>query len=301
MDEAQKTFREALSRKMDDDYLREGLYGLAFVAGDAQEMESEAVWFEGKPDFKFEILLYQADTEAFGGHLRRARELTKRAVDSAVRASNMERAAACRIQAGRREAAFGNVAEARRETDEALRLAPNSPWVEAQAALTNSWAGNEAEARKLEADLKKQYPQDTLLNSYWLPTVEARLKLARGNSAGALESLQTVSPPLDLGSPVENEPSVCLDPVYTRGEAYLAAGQGGPATNEFQRILDHPGLVLNCTTGALAHLGLARAYAVSGNTAKARSLYRDFFALWKDADPDIPILRQAKAEYAKLK
>ncbi|MGD0123905.1 MAG: protein kinase [Terriglobia bacterium] len=300
MDEAQHTFQEALSRKMDDDWLREGLYAVAFVAGDAKGMESEAAWFEGKPDFKFEILFYQADAEAFGGHLRRARELTKRAVDSAARASNLEGAAACRIQAARREAALRNVAEARRETNEALRLAPNSPSVEAQAALINAWAGNEAGARRLEAELKKRHPQDTLINSYWLPTVDARLELARGNSAGALESLQTVSSPLDLGSPLEDQPNVCLDPVYTRGDAYLAAGQGGPAANEFQRIIDHPGLVLNCTTGALAHLGLARAYALSGNTAKARAAYKDFLTLWKDADPDIPILKHAKAEYAKL-
>jgi predicted Zn-dependent protease len=172
--------------------------------------------------------------------------------------------------------------------------------VEAQAALINAWAGNEAGARRLEAELKKRHPQDTLINSYWLPTVDARLELARGNSAGALESLQTVSSPLDLGSPLEDQPNVCLDPVYTRGDAYLAAGQGGPAANEFQRIIDHPGLVLNCTTGALAHLGLARAYALSGNTAKARAAYKDFLTLWKDADPDIPILKHAKAEYAKL-
>ena len=153
----------------------------------------------------------------------------------------------------------------------------------------------------MEAGLKKRYPQDTLINSYWLPTVEARLELAQGNSAAALESLQTVSSPLDLGSPLEDQPSVCLDPVYTRGEAYLAAGQGGPAATEFQRILDHPGLALNCTTGALAHLGLARAYALSGDMARTRSKYQDFLTLWKDADPDIPVLKEAKAEYAKLK
>ena len=182
-----------------------------------------------------------------------------------------------------------------------------------------------------------QFPLDTLVNFYWLPTIEARIRLSENNPAGALDRLQTVSSPLELGTPIFSVLVSCLYPVYVRGESYLADGDGNAAAGEFQQILDHPGLVINCPTGALAHLGLGRAYALEagipiaplfnpaqpsrfssaqksvgpngGDTnpaagefkAKARSAYQDFFNLWKDADPDIPILKQAKAEYARLR
>jgi eukaryotic-like serine/threonine-protein kinase len=141
-----------------------------------------------------------------------------------------------------------------------------------------------------------------LVNSYWLPTVEARMMLTKGNAPGALGRLQALSSPLELGWAIQTE-TTCLDPVYTRGEAYpyLTAGQGRAAAGEFQRILDHAGIVVNCPTGALAHLGLARACALYGDTAKARTKYQDFLSLWKDADSDIPILKQAKAEYEKIR
>jgi serine/threonine protein kinase/Flp pilus assembly protein TadD len=331
LDEARKTVEEALSRKLDDESLHDDLYELAFLAGDTQGMASRAAWFEGKPDLQHEILSLKADTEAYGGHLARARDLTRRAVASAARADNLESAAGWRLEAALREAAFGNATEARRETQAALKLAPDSRDVGVQAALADAWAGDMVGARKLENDLKKRFALDTLVNGYWLPTIEARMKLAENDPAGALDRLQTVSSLLELGgaNPLAN--SICLYPVYARGEAYLAAGQGSAAAGEFQRILDHRGLVTNCNTGALAHLGLARAYAVEaglsrhgGNggvgaglvpvrtgrpqgaplqpdaLAKARAAYQDFLTLWKDADPGIPILKQAKAEYARL-
>ena len=222
-----------------------------------------------------------------------------------MRADNAYSAEAWRLNAALREASFGNAAEARRETERGLKLAPepDSRDVEAQAALADAWTGDEGRARKLESDLKKRFPVDTLVNGYWLPTVEARMKLAENSPAEALDRLQTVRAPLELGH-VLNEPNdaggTCPYPVYTRGEAYLAAGQGSAAAGEFHKILDHRGIVVNCPIGALARLGLARAYALSGDTAKARTEYQDFLALWKDADPGIPILRQAKAEYAKI-
>ena len=332
LDEARKTSAEAMSRKLDDSFLRLNLYDLAFLAGDTQAMASQAVWFEGKPDLH-EMLAAEADTEAYGGHLARARELTRRAVDAAVSADNREAAAEWRLNAAMREAAFGNAAEARRETQAALKLAPDSRDVGLQAAFAGAWGGDEVGARRLAADLKKRFPLDTIVNSYWLPTIEARIELAEKNPAGALDRLQTLSSPFELAPTISNGADTYPAPVYTRAQAYLAAGLGREAAGEFQKILDHSGIVVNCPSGALARLGLARAYALEAGVgaplvgalvpapiqsvpgreghpqgaplqpdalAKARNAYQDFFTLWKDADPDIPILKQAKAEYAKL-
>jgi len=257
-DESRKTFEEALSRKLDDHSLHGGLYGLAFLAGDTEGMARQAAWFGGT--LQHEILSGEADTEAYGGHLGRARELTRRAVDSAMRAANREAAAACRLDAALTEATFGNAARARQETEAALKLAPDSRDIEAQAALADAWAGDEVGARKLAADLRKRFPLDTLVNGYWLPTVEAQTKLAENDPGGALDRLQAVPSPLELGQVVSL--ATCLHPVYTRGEAYLAAGQGSAAAGEFRKILDHRGIVVNCPTGALARLGLGRAYAL---------------------------------------
>jgi tetratricopeptide (TPR) repeat protein/class 3 adenylate cyclase len=320
LDESRKTFEKALSRKLDDHTLHGGLYGLAFLAGDTEGMARQAAWFGDKPDLQHEILSGEADTEAYGGHLGRARELTRRAVDSAMRAANREAAAACRLDAALTEATFGNTARARQETEAALKLAPDSRDIEAQAALADAWASDEVGARKLAADLRKRFPLATLVNGYWLPTVEAQMKLAENDPDGALDLLQAVPSPLELGQPVSL--GTCLHPVYARGEAYLAAGQGSAAAGEFRKILDHRGIVVNCPTGALARLGLGRAYALQAGIdvgaglapsrahrgtplqadalAKVRAAYQDFFTLWKDADPDISILKQAKAEYAKL-
>jgi len=326
LDEARKAFEEPLARNLDEESVHLGLYGLAFLTGDSQGMASQAAWFEGKPDVQHESLSFEADTEAYGGHLARARELTRRAVDGAVRAANPEGAAAARLTAALREAAFGYTAEARRETEAALRLGRDSRDTVAQAALAYAWAGDDGRARKLDSDLKKRFPLDTLMNDYWLPTIHARIELAKNNPAEALYRMQTLQSPLEFGSIPNYANGTCPYAVYTRAEAYLAAGQGSKAAGEFQKILGNAGIVFNCTTGALARLGLARAYAVeasAGGTAvgavkdhesttgetpvprpealaKARTAYQDFLTLWKDADPDIPILKQAKAEYAKL-
>ncbi|HME00430.1 MAG TPA: protein kinase [Terriglobia bacterium] len=340
LDDSRKAFQEPLSRNLDEESVHLGLYGLAFLAGDAQGMASQAAWFGGKPDIQHEILSFEADTEAYGGHLARARELTRRAVDGAVHANSSEAAAAARVNAALREAAFGNAAEARWETEAALRLAPDSRDIEAQAALANAWSGDDGGARKLESDLKKRFPLDTLVNGYWLPIIDARTELAKNNPAVAVDRLQTLQSPLEFGSIPNYANGTCPYTPYTRGEAYLAAGQGSAAAGEFQRILDHAGLVLNCATAALARLGLARAYALQAGfpvtvgfsraflarllhphsggrrveakagpeagaaspefEAKARAAYEDFLTPWKDADPDIPILKQAKAEYGRL-
>ncbi len=241
--------------------------------------------------------------------LRKARELTKRAVDSAIRADSKESGAIWQANAALQQAAYGNPAEARQSAAEALKLAPTSQGVEVEAALAFAMAGDTARAESLAQDLEKRFPLDTQMQSLWLPAIQAQLALDRKNPAAALNALQAASP-IELGQiPFVNNIS-CLYHVYVRGEAYLAAGQGNAAAAEFQKILDHSGIVWNCWTGALAHLGVARANALQARTsqgadadaARVRALaaYKDFLTLWKDADPDIPILKEAKAEYAKL-
>jgi predicted Zn-dependent protease len=166
------------------------------------------------------------------------------------------------------------------------------------AALALARVGDVTAAKKLAESLSRDFPQDTLIQSYWLPAIRSAMELNAKNAANAIKLLRLAAP-YELG---ECEPFVSgmMYPVYLRGQAYLLAHQGNEAAAEFQRIIDHRGVVLNFPLGALAHVGLGRAYALQGDTAKARTAYQDFFALWKDADPDIPILKQAKAEYAKL-
>jgi eukaryotic-like serine/threonine-protein kinase len=208
-----------------------------------------------------------------------------------------------------RDAAFGKVVEAKQAAAEGLKLVPTSQGVEDEAALAFAMAGDTARAESLAQDLNKHYPLDTQMQSLWLPAIRAQLALNRKNPALALTTLQAASP-IELGQIQFLLNTSCLYPTYIRGEAYLAAGQGKEAVAEFQKILEHGGIVWNCWTGALAHLGVARANALQAknstgadaDAARVRALaaYKDFLTLWKDADTDIPILKQAKTEYAKL-
>jgi DNA-binding winged helix-turn-helix (wHTH) protein/tetratricopeptide (TPR) repeat protein len=308
-DEARQSIHEVQARKLDDLLLRNVLYGLAFLGSDSAAMAEQQQWFAGKPDYENFGLGLASDTEAYAGHLGKARELTKRAVDSAIRADSKENGAIWQAIAAQREAAYGNSAEARQLAAEALKLAPTSQGVEVEAAIAFAMAGDTARAESLAQDLGKRFPLDTQMQSLWLPAIQAQVALNRKNPAAALNALQAASP-IELGQIVFVANISCLYPTYVRGEAYLAAGQGSPAAAEFQRILDHSGIVWNCWTGALAHLGMARANALEsrtsqgaeGNAARVRALaaYKDFLTLWKDADPDLPILKEAKAEYAKL-
>ena len=298
-DEARQAYREAMNRKLDDDQPHISLYAVAFLRGDAKGMAEQTAWFEGRPELEHEILTLESDTEGYSGHLRTARELTERAVQSALRADNREAAAAWQLSAAWREALFGNLEEARRQATAGLALAPESRDDAALAAVVLSRAGDKTRPPNLAQDLSKRFPLHTLVQSYWLPVIEAQEALANKDSATAIEKLRAVVAPLDLNVPANSYYS-CLYPIYFRGEAYLMAGQGSSAASEFRKIQDHDGLVWNCAAGAIAHVQLGRAYAIQGDTAKAKSAYMDFFALWKDADPDIPILKEAKAEYAKL-
>ena len=253
---------------------------------------------------------HASDTEAYAGHLGKARELTKRAVESAVRADTKENGAVFQAIAAQREAAYENAAEARQTAAEALKLASTSQGAETEAALAFTMAGDTARAESLAQDLGKRFPLDTQMQSLWLRAIQAQLALDKKNPSLALNAVQGASP-IELGQIQFVANFSCLYHVYVRGEAYLAAGQGSAAAAEFQKILGHSGIVWNCWTGALAHLGVARANALQSRTSqgtdadvahtRALAAYKDFLTVWKDADPDIPILKQAKAEYAKLR
>jgi len=308
-DETRQVIHEAQARKLDNFVLHNALYGLAFVGSDSAAMAEQQQSFSGKPEENFGLAL-ASDTEAYAGHVGKARELTKRAVDSAIRADSKENGAIWQANAALQQAAYGNTSEARQLAAEALKLAPASQGVQSEAALAFAMAGDTERAESLAQDLGKRYPLDTQMQSLWLPAIQAQLALNKKKPAAAVNTLQAASS-VELGQIGFVNNISCLYHVYVRGEAYLAAGQGSAAAAEFQKILDHSGIVWNCWTGALAHLGVARANASQAKTsqgtdadaARVRALaaYKDFLTLWKDADPDIPILIAAKAEYAKLK
>jgi tetratricopeptide (TPR) repeat protein len=308
-DETRQTIHDSQARKMDDFAFHNTLYALAFLSADSAAMAEQQQWFADKPAYEHFGLTLASDTEAYAGHVGKARELTQRAIDSAIRADSKETGAIWQANAALEQAAYGSGREARQTAAEALKLAPISPGAQTEAALAFAIAGDTARAESLARDLGKRFPLDTQMQSLWLPAIQAQLAMDRKNPAVALIALQAASP-IELGAvPFGNNLS-CLYHVYARGEAYLAAGQGSAAAAEFQKILGHSGIVWNCWTGALAHLGVARANALQSRTsqgadadaARVRALaaYKDFLTLWKDADPDIPILKQAKAEYAGL-
>jgi tetratricopeptide (TPR) repeat protein len=308
-DEARQIIQQAQARKRDNYVLHSALYGLAFLGADSPAMGEQQQWFAGQPDDENFGLLLASDTEAYAGHLGKARELTKRSIDSAIRADNKEGGAIWQENAALREVAFGNAAEAKQAAAQGLKLVPTSQGVEVEAALAFAMAGDAGRAESMAQDLNKRFPLDTQMQSLWLPAIRAQLALDRKNPADAINALEAAAP-IELGQIGFVVNVSCLYPTYVRGEAYLAAGQGSAAAAEFQKILDHSGIVWNCWTGALAHLGVARANALQARTsqgadadaARVRALaaYKDFLALWKDADPDVPILKEAKAESAKL-
>ena len=300
LEEARATAEEAQAKKLDSPSLRFVLYQLAFLQNDAAGMEQQVTWSGGKPGVEDVLQFFAADTAAYSGRLRKARDLSRRAVASAERTEQKETAAGYEAEAALREALFGNADAARQNAAAAVALAPGSRDAEAQAALSYALAGDATHAQSLADDLAKRFPQDTVVQSVWLPTVRAQIEISRKNPARSIELLQAAAP-YELGMLSWSAINSCLYPVYVRAEAYLSAQQGQLAATEFQKILDHRGLLWNCATGALAHLGLARAYVLQGDTVKAKSAYQDFLALWKGADPDIPILVAAKSEYAKLK
>ena len=309
-DEARLVIQEANARKRESFVLRNALYALAFIAADSHAMAEQQKWLASNAEVEHFGVSLASDTEAYVGHLGKARELTTRAVDSAIRADNKEESGVWRENAALREAGFGNLAEARQEATAGVKLAPASHGVAAEATLAYAMAGDAARAEMLAHDLNTRYSLDVQMQSLWLPAIRAQVALSRKNSAEAIKALQAASPPIEYGQIAFVTNLSCLYTTYSRGQAYLAAGQGKEAAAEFQKVLDHSGIVWNCWTGALARLGVARANALQMKTSsgadadlastRALAAYKDFLTLWKDADPNIPIYREAKVEYAKL-
>ena len=296
LDEAEEIYNQAAEHKLEGKYLLGNRYQLAFLRGDTAQMAQLVSIAAGKPGADDFLLASQADTEAWFGKFKNAHDLSRRAMDSAQRNGTKEGAAAYQVAEALRQSASGNVEQALADARAAVELARNRD-VRAMAALAFAQAGDTVTAEKLAAELGKAFPLDTLVQSYWLPTIHAAVALQRKDPNRAVELLKAASA-IELGQPTQV--TVYLCPVYLRGEAYLKLHDGSSAAGEFQKFIDHRGLVVNFPWGSLAHLGLARAYAAQGDTARAQAAYQTFLRVWKDADPDIPIYKQAKAEYAKL-
>jgi class 3 adenylate cyclase/tetratricopeptide (TPR) repeat protein len=305
--EAETALKQADDRKLEGEYLLLNRYELAFLKGDATQMERFASASIGEPGTQGFLLAAQSDTQAWFGKLKNARELTRRAMNYAENNDARETAAGDQAESALREVEAGNREEARADANSALKLAPNRD-VEAMAALVLARAGDTPGAEKLATELNKTFPLDTLVQRYWLPSVRAAVAMEHKDPNRAVELLKETSA-IDLGQPTAVF-TVALVTVYLRGEAYLALRDGNRAAAEFQKFVDHRGVVINFPWGGLARLGLARAHALEAQSAqgsaadaacaKARASYQDFLTLWKDADPDIPLLRQAKSDYAKL-
>jgi eukaryotic-like serine/threonine-protein kinase len=293
LDQVQAELKEAGIKNLDTYRLRYTSYELAFVQNDASGMEQQVNWAQGKPEIQDIFLGSQGSTEAYFGHIEKARELWHRAAESALQNDKKETAAGYHLALSSTEADFGNRDRARQELVAASSLADGYD-AQILAPVILARTGDFRPAGKMVDDLAKRYPQDTLVNSIAAPTIRAAIAIDRNDPAKAVEFLETVLP-YELGE------ADALHSAYLRGLAYLQLRQGSEAAVEFQKILDHRGIVINSPIGALAHLQLARAYTMQGDTAKARAAYQDFLTLWKDADPDIPVLVAAKSEYAKLK
>jgi eukaryotic-like serine/threonine-protein kinase len=290
LDEARATSQAASARKLDGVTTHLIPYQVDFLRHDDAGMEREVA----RMGQTGEVLALEANTAAYRGEFGKARDLTRRAVDSAQRAGEPEAAAGYEAASAVREAMVGDMPRARQEAKAALTLARGKN-VEALSAIAIGLAGDTAQAALLAKDLGSRFPEDTVVKSEFLPMIYS----TAGNPAKAIEALAPAAS-YELGQ-TYSVVSFALYPAWLRGEAYLAARQGAAAEAEFQKILDHPGVVLNDPVGALAHLGLGRAYALAGDGAKARTAYQDFFALWKSADADTPVLKQANAEYAAFK
>jgi tetratricopeptide (TPR) repeat protein len=300
LDDAQNILNQAMARKLDDSSMHSDLYSLAFLRGDSAGMEREMAWSVGKPGGEDDMLGLQADTEAYVGHVQKARELSRRAVESAQNAQLPEPAAIWQGIAALREAAYGNVDEARRGAEKVLEIAPKSRDAQILATLVFAWIGDARRAQPMMDDLAAAHVSNTIIQSAWLPTIRAQSELLAQRPARALEFLEVVRP-YERGQLVGNLSYSCVIPVYLRGEAYLSARQGPQALAEFQKLIEDRGVVGNCWSGALALLGRGRAQALAGSKDAARASYQQFFALWKDADAGVPILKTARAEFAKLK
>ena len=266
-------------------------------------MEREAALPREKPGVDDWMSNAEAFVSAYSGHLEKARKMSQRAADLARKAERRDTEALYEADAAMREALFGNALAARQRAGDALELSKSRD-VEYGAAFALALSGDSSRSQGLTEDLSRRFPEDTIVRFTYVPTIRALVALNHSQPSKAIELLQTTIS-YEGGTPIEGGSEFLLGagtlyPAYVRGLAYLATRQGAEAAAEFQKILDHRGIVICDPIGALAHLQLGRAYALSGDKTKAKSAYQDFLTLWKDADPDIPILKQAKAEYANL-
>jgi eukaryotic-like serine/threonine-protein kinase len=295
--DARQVLQEGQQKNFDGLTIRQDFYSLAFLTGDMAEMERQVAWGAGRPGEEDQMLNYHADTQAYYGRLEKARDLARRATDSAVRADAKETGAQWLAYQGLREAELGNVVAARQAVTRALALAPGRD-VKVLAALALARTGEASQSKTMLEAMQKSEGSNTYLKVYWFPVIEASIAVAQQAPDRAIVALEP-SLPYELGGPPPLA-NGAIYPAYIRGLGYLAQKNGRAAAAEFQKFLDHTGIVQNFPLGALAHLQLGRAYAASGDIAKAKAAYKDFLTLWKDADPDIPLLKEAKAEYAKL-
>jgi eukaryotic-like serine/threonine-protein kinase len=303
LDDAKAIYEQALASKITYPDLHQYRYIIAFLEGDDAEMARQLAWAASDPENETALLPAESDTEAFFGRFKKSREVASKAIESALRDGQKERAGRLQVEAALREAVVGNAALAAKQSAQAQAYA-SFEYVNSVAALTEAWAGKSEKAEQIAGVLDKTYPSDTMLHSFWLPTVIAMADLSRHRPEAAIAALAPASS-YEMG---EHMP---LLPAYVRGQAYLSAGDGAKAAAEFQKLIDHRGLIQNSVLGALARLGFARAYALQSRSAqpasnqdaaraKARSAYSDFLKLWQNADAEIPVLRQAKLEYLQL-
>jgi len=292
LNDARQTLHEAQQKNFDGLTIRDYVYTLAFLSGDRAEMDRQVAWAAGRPGEEDEMLNSDADTQAYYGRIEKARDLARRATDSAVRVDAKEAGAQWLVFEGLREAELGNAAATREAVARGVALAPGRN-VKITAALALARSGETAQSKTMLDSIEKSEPSNTILKLLWFPIIEASIAMAQQAPDRAIVALEP-SLPYELSN------QCFLYPPYLRGLAYLAQRNGPAAAAEFQKLLDHRGIVTNFVTGSLAHLQIGRAYAMTGDIAKAKAAYQDFLTLWKDADPDIPILKEAKVEYAKL-
>lgn len=294
-DDAIATIHQAFAHKLDDVSLHLILMQLAFQRGDTATIQEQFDWGMGKPGAEDGFLGMQSDIEAAAGHLAKAREFTRRAMRSALQSGSKETAAFWQGQGALHEAEMGNAQEAAKQAAAALAMSRNRDTL-VLAGLALARAGKAENAKAIADQLDHDLPHGKLTQSYWLPAVRAMIDLNRHDGAAALEILRPAAPyEMSISPPWQG-----MGPAYLRGQALLQLRQGAAATTEFQKVLAHHTMV-NFLSVSLAILELGRAYAMSGDTDNAKKAYQDFFALWKDADHDIPALKAAKVEYAKLK
>jgi DNA-binding winged helix-turn-helix (wHTH) protein/tetratricopeptide (TPR) repeat protein len=301
LDEAMATVQEAESHQLDAPLVRFNLYFLHFLRRDQAEMQKEFTAMMAKPGQESQMLFLASDTAAYFGQFANGRELSHRASATAQHTGNKEVAASYIAESALREALAGNGALARHQAEAALAIS-NGRDIISISAIAIALAGDPAQASRLAEDLAKRFSQDTVVQVNYLPSIYAAIALANGSASQAIEVLSPVTPYEKGGAAPYSAgiPNLSFYSVYIRGQAFLAGHQGSAAAAEFQKIIAHPGIVLNQPIGALAHLQLGRALVMQGEAAKAKAAYQDFFNLWQNADSDIPVLNQAKAEYLRL-